>query len=81
VLCLYTDGLVERRDRFLDDGIARLCSATAATEPEAACASVMTTMADGAPPGDDVALLILRRRPGTPGGRGPARQAAAPAPS
>jgi serine phosphatase RsbU (regulator of sigma subunit) len=81
VLCLYTDGLVERRDRFLDDGIARLCSATAATEPEAACASVMTAMADGAPPGDDVALLILRRRPGTPGGRGAARQAAAPAPS
>ena len=30
VLCLYTDGLVERRDQPIDEGIARLCAAVAA---------------------------------------------------
>jgi sigma-B regulation protein RsbU (phosphoserine phosphatase) len=66
-LCLYTDGLVERRGRPLDDGIAMLCAAAAAAEPETACAAVMAAMAgdDGSRPGDDVALLILRRDPGT----------------
>ena len=71
VLCLYTDGLIERRDRPLDEGIARLREATTAREPEAACAAAMAAMADGAPRSDDVALLILRRKPGTPGGSGP----------
>jgi phosphoserine phosphatase RsbU/P len=60
-LCLYTDGLVERRDRPLDDGIARLRAATTGTEPAAACAAVMAAMSDGTSPADDIALLILRR--------------------
>ena len=63
VICLYTDGLVERRDRTLDEGIGRLCAATAATDPERACASVMAAMASYVTHNDDVALLILRRRP------------------
>jgi sigma-B regulation protein RsbU (phosphoserine phosphatase) len=66
-LCLCTDGLVERRDQPIDLGIARLCAATVAREPEAACAAVMGAMADGAPRRDDVALLILRRTPAVPG--------------
>ena len=33
VLCLYTDGLVERRDQPIDEGIARLCAALTATDP------------------------------------------------
>jgi anti-anti-sigma factor len=70
VLCLYTDGLVERRDRPLDDGIARLAAALTVTEPEAACASVMAAMSNYSPHDDDVALLILRRVPGTPGDSG-----------
>ena len=61
VLCLYTDGLVERRDRPIDDGIGRLCSAVTGSDPEAACARVMTAMADFSPHSDDVALLVLRR--------------------
>ena len=61
LLCLYTDGLVERRGLPIDDGIARLCAAVTAGEPEAACAAVMGAMADDAAPTDDIALLMLRR--------------------
>jgi phosphoserine phosphatase RsbU/P len=66
VVCLYTDGLVERRDRPLDDGIARLSAALTATDPESACASVMAAMADYSPREDDIALLIVRRPSGVP---------------
>jgi putative methionine-R-sulfoxide reductase with GAF domain len=66
VVCLYTDGLVERRDRPLDDGIARLSAALTATDPESACASVMAAMAEYSPREDDIALLILRRPSGIP---------------
>jgi phosphoserine phosphatase RsbU/P len=71
VLCLYTDGLVERRDRPIDDGIARLSATLTATDPEAACASAVAAMSNQSPHEDDVALLILRRAPGTPGASGP----------
>ena len=40
VLCLYTDGLVERRDRPIDNGIERRSGHLTATDPEAACAWV-----------------------------------------
>jgi anti-anti-sigma factor len=63
LLCLYTDGLVERRDRPIDDGIARLSAAVTATDPETGCAQVMGAMADYTPHDDDVALLLLRRMP------------------
>ncbi|MGH3159413.1 MAG: PP2C family protein-serine/threonine phosphatase, partial [Streptosporangiaceae bacterium] len=61
LLCLYTDGLVERRGRFLDEGLARLRSAVTAREPEPACASAMVAMTSYIPHTDDVALLMLRR--------------------
>lgn len=67
VLCLYTDGLVERRDRPIDDGIARLSAAVSAGDPEHACASVMLAMAGYMTHRDDVALLMLRRLPSAPG--------------
>jgi phosphoserine phosphatase RsbU/P len=70
VLCLYTDGLVERRDRPVDDGIAWLSAALTDTDPEAACASVMAAMSNYSTHEDDVALLILRRAPGPSGGSG-----------
>jgi sigma-B regulation protein RsbU (phosphoserine phosphatase) len=63
LLCLYTDGLVERRDRFLDEGLSRLRSAVTAGEPESACAAVMARMSSYIPHTDDVALLMLRRLP------------------
>ena len=68
VLCLYTDGLVERRDQPIDHGIDKLRAAVTTAEPEAGCASVMAAMADYSPHTDDIALLILRRAPGEPGG-------------
>jgi serine phosphatase RsbU (regulator of sigma subunit) len=68
VLCLYTDGLVERRDQALDEGLDRLCRAVVAKPPEQVCASVMTAMVGGEPARDDIALLTLRRLPsGAPG--------------
>ena len=68
VLCLYTDGLVERRDQPIDHGIARLCAVVTTAEPEAGCASVMAGMADYSPHTDDIALLIVRRAPEEPDG-------------
>jgi serine phosphatase RsbU (regulator of sigma subunit) len=65
VLCLYTDGLVERRDRPIDEGITRLAGSLSAEDPELACASAMARMADYIPHRDDVALLILRAYPGS----------------
>ncbi len=62
-LCLYTDGLVERRDRPIDQGISMLCAAVRDSEPEVACAFVMAAMADASSQSDDVALLMIRRDP------------------
>ncbi|HEX6934258.1 MAG TPA: GAF domain-containing SpoIIE family protein phosphatase [Streptosporangiaceae bacterium] len=62
-LCLYTDGLVERRDRPIDQGIARLCAALPAGDPEVACACVMAAMTEASPRTDDVALLVIHRDP------------------
>jgi serine phosphatase RsbU (regulator of sigma subunit) len=68
VLCLYTDGLVERRERPLDEGLGLLCRTVAAKPPDVVCASVMGALIGGAPARDDVALLTLRRlAPGAPG--------------
>jgi serine phosphatase RsbU (regulator of sigma subunit) len=63
VLCLYTDGLVERREYPLDEGLARLCSAVAAQAPEQVCASVMGALVGSAAARDDIALVALRRLP------------------
>jgi serine phosphatase RsbU (regulator of sigma subunit) len=60
-LCVYTDGLVERRGQYLDDGLARL---TRAVDPGAAktvCATVMAELIGTANPEDDVALLVVHR--------------------
>ncbi|HZC42361.1 MAG TPA: GAF domain-containing SpoIIE family protein phosphatase [Streptosporangiaceae bacterium] len=61
LLCFYTDGLIERRDRPLADGLAALCQVVAPGPPEAACAAVMTALVGGEPSRDDIALLMLRR--------------------
>jgi sigma-B regulation protein RsbU (phosphoserine phosphatase) len=71
VLCLYTDGLVERRDQPIDHGIAQLRAAVTTAEPEIGCASVMAAMSGYTPYTDDIALLILRHPPGEPGGSKP----------
>jgi phosphoserine phosphatase RsbU/P len=58
---LYTDGLVERRDELIDDGIARLLGTLTADPPDTACTRVMHAMIGDGPASDDVALLMLRR--------------------
>jgi sigma-B regulation protein RsbU (phosphoserine phosphatase) len=60
VLCMFTDGLVERRDEPIDDGIARLCQAVTPGPPEDVCVSVMQALVGRQYPGDDIALLVLR---------------------
>jgi serine phosphatase RsbU (regulator of sigma subunit) len=63
LLCFYTDGLVERRQFPIDEGMARLCQAVTAEPPDAACASIMGALVDAEPAPDDIALLIVRREP------------------
>ncbi len=64
VLCMFTDGLVERRDALIDDGIARLCEAVTSGPPESVCVSVMQALVGHSHAGDDIALLTVRWLPG-----------------
>jgi serine phosphatase RsbU (regulator of sigma subunit) len=60
-LLVYTDGLVERRDRSLDDGLARFRAAAAALADQPVdqvCDELLTRLA--AEPDDDVCLLSVR---------------------
>jgi phosphoserine phosphatase RsbU/P len=68
-LCLYTDGLVERRGEPIDDGVARLCralgpassDALAQDSVDAACARIMQALVGREAVRDDIALLVIRR--------------------
>src|SRR4051812_46272710 len=62
---LYTDGLVERRDLPLSDGLERLreAVATGPRDPEALCEAVLAAVLPSGPPSDDVALLALFSAP------------------
>lgn len=60
VLCLFTDGLVERRYEPIDDGITLLCETVTPGPPEGVCVSVMQALVGSQYPGDDIALLVLR---------------------
>jgi serine phosphatase RsbU (regulator of sigma subunit) len=66
VLCMYTDGLVERREYPLDEGLARLCRAVTAEAPEYVCAAVMGALVGSVPARDDIALVTLRCLPRAP---------------
>ena len=61
LLVLYTDGLVERRGVSLDEGLDRLCEVV--PPPRAPlddrCSQVVEDMLGGAPPEDDVALMLV----------------------
>ncbi|GLZ60722.1 GAF domain-containing SpoIIE family protein phosphatase [Micromonospora sp. NBRC 107095] len=61
-LVFYTDGLVERRSEVIDTGIARLADAVRPGPAEALCDHIMATTAEEHP-NDDIALLVIRRRP------------------
>ena len=60
VLCFFTDGLVERRNKPLDDGITRLCETVSPGSPESVCTSVMRALIGSEQLEDDIALLVLR---------------------
>jgi phosphoserine phosphatase RsbU/P len=60
VLCFFTDGLVERRNKPLDDGLTLLCETVSPGPPEDVCISVMRALVGSEHPGDDIALLVLR---------------------
>lgn len=64
VVCFYTDGLVERRDRPLDARLDLLAAAVSAGPPEQVCTTVMNRLVGDERPGDDVALLAVRRLDG-----------------
>jgi serine phosphatase RsbU (regulator of sigma subunit) len=75
LLCCFTDGLVERRDNSIDQGIGKLAAVLderiaagadgSVTElAEDACAAVMRALVGNAPAPDDIAVLVLSRRPG-----------------
>lgn len=68
-LVLYTDGLIEGRDRDVGTGleVLRTALATAADDtPEQICTAVLDTMLPEHP-GDDVALLVARTQLLEPG--------------
>lgn len=62
-LVMYTDGLIERRDRDIDDSLEQLRQALADRDrtPEETCDDVLEAMLPDRP-GDDVALLVARTR-------------------
>jgi len=63
-LVLYTDGLIERRDRSLDGGFSRLAAASATVEPDLEQYATRLLDKVGPPtPDDDIALVAIRRRP------------------
>jgi serine phosphatase RsbU (regulator of sigma subunit) len=76
LLCCFTDGLVERRDEPIDQGIDKVAATlgeqiaagsgrgSTARLAEDACAAVMRALVGNAPNPDDVAVLILNRHPG-----------------
>ena len=63
VLCLFTDGLVERRHTPIDDRLNRLSRTVTVDSPERVCAAVMGVLVGREAAGDDIALLVLRWRP------------------
>jgi chemotaxis family two-component system sensor kinase Cph1 len=61
---LYTDGLIERRDRHLDEGLAMLvaaCRESEAASADSLCKGVVHSLIAG-PPDDDVVVLVARSR-------------------
>jgi anti-sigma regulatory factor (Ser/Thr protein kinase)/putative methionine-R-sulfoxide reductase with GAF domain len=62
LICFYTDGLVESRGSSLDAGLERLRGSVVAGPVDLVCAAVMAGLVGGDAPGDDVAVLAVRRQ-------------------
>lgn len=65
-LLLYTDGLVERRDEGIDEGLERLRTALAEAVGvlDDVCDLLYRDLAETGPESDDTVLLAVRHRPG-----------------
>ena len=61
-LLLYTDGLVERRDQPIDEGMAQLCERVTAAGARPAADLCDLLLGSEQRREDDVALLALRAR-------------------
>jgi serine phosphatase RsbU (regulator of sigma subunit) len=57
----YTDGLIERRYRPLDEGFGLLLAAVTPVPAEQLCATVMASLIRDEPADDDVAILAFHR--------------------
>jgi phosphoserine phosphatase RsbU/P len=66
-LVLYTDGLIERRDRPLDDGFDQLSQSIITGSADAISAHIMAAMVGNRPAHDDIALLVVRHTPDVAG--------------
>jgi sigma-B regulation protein RsbU (phosphoserine phosphatase) len=62
LVCLYTDGLIERPREAIDVGLDRLCRVVRAQPAYACCATVMAALVGSEPARDDIALLTFRRQ-------------------
>jgi sigma-B regulation protein RsbU (phosphoserine phosphatase) len=68
-LCMFTDGLVERRppagnpgDDQLSEGLTRLVAALRPGDAEAACDAILDELVGDVITEDDIAVLVLRRQ-------------------
>jgi hypothetical protein len=61
VLVMYTDGLVEKPESSIYDGMDRVRRATHPDHPEVVCRNVMLRMIGQSVPADDIAVLTMRR--------------------
>ncbi|MFC7529379.1 SpoIIE family protein phosphatase [Actinoplanes sp. GCM10030250] len=62
-LVLYTDGLIERRDADIDEGLAALASCAGEVEADldVFCRRLLTQLAGAGEKADDIAVVALRR--------------------
>ncbi|AEV81276.1 stage II sporulation protein E [Actinoplanes sp. SE50] len=62
-LVLYTDGLIERRDADIDEGLRALAACAADVEPDldAFCSRLLTRLGGSGDQADDIAVVALRR--------------------
>lgn len=61
VLIAYTDGLIERRGKSLDEGLTLLRQAARPRHPELVCIEIMDALIGRETPQDDIAVLAVRR--------------------
>lgn len=62
VLLLYTDGLIERRDKSLDVELEHLRSVVTPEDPEAVCRRVTGALIGDWSPQDDIAMVAIQRQ-------------------